>query len=116
MQRQQFLESRGLTVIRFNDAAVKVYLNNVLMAIEGRIERNNPPAPFSKGELPTHFEKEPKNYAPLWQRGGRGDFINMLLIASSYFSIDTERRNWSELYHKGVIDKREYYRNKFRFF
>ena len=55
-----YLESMGLTVIRFNDAAVKVDLNNVLMAIEGWIERNNPLPPFSKGELPTHFEKEPK--------------------------------------------------------
>ena len=60
MQRQQFLESMGLTVIRFNDADVKVDMNNVLMAIEGWIERNNPLTPFSKGELPTHFEKEPK--------------------------------------------------------
>ena len=59
MQRQQFLESMGLTVIRFNDADVKVDMNNVLMAIEGWIERNNPLTPFSKGELPTHFEKEP---------------------------------------------------------
>jgi len=49
----------GLTVIRFNDADVKVDMNNVLMAIEGWIERNNPLTPFSKGELPTHFEKEP---------------------------------------------------------
>jgi hypothetical protein len=61
MQRQQFLESMGLTVIRFNDADVKVDMNNVLMAIEGWIERNNPLTPFSKGELPTQFEKEPKN-------------------------------------------------------
>jgi hypothetical protein len=47
------------TVIRFNDADVKVDMNNVLMAIEGWIERNNPLPPFSKGELPTQFEKEP---------------------------------------------------------
>ena len=53
MQRQQFLESRGLTVIRFNDADMKVDMNNVLMAIEGWIERNNPLSPFIKGELPT---------------------------------------------------------------
>lgn len=58
MQRQQFLESMGLTVIRFNDADVKVDMNNVLV-IEGWIERNNPLPPFSKGELPTQFEKEP---------------------------------------------------------
>ena len=63
MQRQQFLESMGLTVIRFNDADVKVDMNNVLMAIEGWIEKiEQPPAPFSKGELPTHFEKEPESY------------------------------------------------------
>ncbi len=58
--RYRSLESMGLTVIRFNDADVKVDMNNVLMAIEGWIERNNPLPPFSKGELPTHFEKEPK--------------------------------------------------------
>ena len=50
MQRQQFLESMGLTVIRFNDADVKVDMNNVLMAIEGWIERNNPlNPPFLRG-------------------------------------------------------------------
>ncbi len=53
MQRQQFFESMGLTVISFNVADVKVDMNNVLMAIEGWIERNNPLTPFSKGELPT---------------------------------------------------------------
>ena len=47
MQRQQFLESMGLTVIRFNDADVKVDMNNVLMAIEGWIEKiEQPPAPL----------------------------------------------------------------------
>jgi very-short-patch-repair endonuclease len=40
------LEYRGLTVIRFNDADVKVDMNNVLMAIEGWIERNNPLTPL----------------------------------------------------------------------
>jgi very-short-patch-repair endonuclease len=45
MQRQQFLESMGLTVISFNDADVKVDLNNVLMAIEGWLEEQ-PPAPL----------------------------------------------------------------------
>jgi hypothetical protein len=67
MQRQQFLESMGLTVIRFNAADVKVDMNNVLMAIEGWIERNNPLPPFSKGELPTHFEKEPLFTCPFLQ-------------------------------------------------
>ena len=44
MKRQQFLESMGLTVIRFNDADVKRDMNNVLMAIEGWIGnmKNNP--------------------------------------------------------------------------
>ena len=44
MKRQQFLESMGLTVIRFNDADVKRDMNNVLIAIEGWIgnTENNP--------------------------------------------------------------------------
>lgn len=50
MQRQSFLESMGLTVLRFNDADVKRDIGNVLMAIEGWIERNNPLTPFIKGE------------------------------------------------------------------
>jgi len=50
MQRQSFLESTGLTVLRFNDIDVKRDISNVLMAIEGWIERNNPLTPFSKGE------------------------------------------------------------------
>ncbi len=50
MQRQIFLESLGLTVLRFNDADVKRDISNVLMAIEGWIERNNPLTPFTKGE------------------------------------------------------------------
>lgn len=41
MQRQNFLESIGLTVIRFNDADVKRDIGNVLMAIEGWIEGNS---------------------------------------------------------------------------
>jgi len=40
----------GLKVIRFNDNDVKRDIKNVLMAIEGWIERNNPLPPFSKGE------------------------------------------------------------------
>ena len=50
MQRQSFLESMGLIVLRFNDTDVKRDISNVLMAIEGWIERNNPLTPFSKGE------------------------------------------------------------------
>jgi very-short-patch-repair endonuclease len=49
-ERQKFLESIGLTALRFNDADVKRDMTNVLMAIEGWIERNNPLTPFSKGE------------------------------------------------------------------
>lgn len=51
MQRQSFLESKGLTVLRFYDADVKRDIGGVLMAIEGWIERNNPLTPFSKGEF-----------------------------------------------------------------
>ncbi|MEK7331921.1 MAG: endonuclease domain-containing protein [Nitrospirota bacterium] len=46
MHRQSFLESMGLTVLRFNDADVKRDAINILMAIEGWIERNNPLTPF----------------------------------------------------------------------
>ena len=34
-ERQKFLESIGLTVLRFNDADVKKDMSNVLMGIEG---------------------------------------------------------------------------------
>jgi len=45
--RQKSLESIGLTVLRFNDAEVKSDMTNVLMAIEGWIERagEQPPLP-----------------------------------------------------------------------
>jgi very-short-patch-repair endonuclease len=52
-ERQEFLESMGLTVLRFHDADVKRDMTNVLMAIEGWIddrERTTPCAPFSEGE------------------------------------------------------------------
>jgi very-short-patch-repair endonuclease len=38
MKRQQFLESLGLTVLRFNDSDVKSNMDNILMAIQGWIE------------------------------------------------------------------------------
>jgi len=41
-------------------------------------------------------------------------FVAFVILGS--FSLDTERRNWAELYRKGVIDKSEYYRNRFDFF
>ena len=62
MRRQQFLESMGLTVLRFNDTEVKKDMDNVMMAIGGWMadrEEQPPVSPFSKGELPTQFEKEP---------------------------------------------------------
>ncbi len=49
MERQRALESAGLTVLRFNDGEVKKDIGNVLIAIEGWIERNNPLTPFFKG-------------------------------------------------------------------
>jgi very-short-patch-repair endonuclease len=50
MYRQSFLESMGLTVLRFNNSDVTRDTISVLMAIEGWIERNNPLTPFNKGE------------------------------------------------------------------
>ncbi len=51
--RQKFLESIGLTVLRFNDADLKKDMANVLIAIEGWIEtayKQPPSSPFAKGE------------------------------------------------------------------
>lgn len=52
MERQRFLESMGLTVLRFNDMDVKKDIGNVLMAIEGWVKtgETTPLPPFSKGE------------------------------------------------------------------
>jgi very-short-patch-repair endonuclease len=53
VERQKFLESIGLTVLRFSDADVKKDIANVLMAIEGWIEatyKQPPSSPFAKGE------------------------------------------------------------------
>ncbi|MEW6419612.1 MAG: hypothetical protein AB1480_16110 [Nitrospirota bacterium] len=41
-------------------------------------------------------------------------FIAFVILRS--FCIDTEKRNWADLYHKGVVDKSEYYKNRFNFF
>jgi very-short-patch-repair endonuclease len=38
-ERQKFLESAGLAVLRFDDADVKRDIGNVLMAIEGWLEK-----------------------------------------------------------------------------
>jgi very-short-patch-repair endonuclease len=60
MRRQQFLESIGLTVLRFNDTEVKNSMDNVMMAIGGWLadkEEQPPVSPFAKGELSTRSEK-----------------------------------------------------------
>ncbi|MDN3514497.1 MAG: DUF559 domain-containing protein [Candidatus Brocadia sp.] len=49
-QRQSFLESLGITVLRFNDRDVKRDTVCVVMAIEGWIEKNN--LPFGKRQPP----------------------------------------------------------------
>lgn len=51
MQRQRFLESLGLKVLRFNDTDVKRDMDNVLMAIDGWIERmeTTPYPPLIRG-------------------------------------------------------------------
>jgi membrane-bound metal-dependent hydrolase YbcI (DUF457 family) len=41
-------------------------------------------------------------------------FVAFIILGS--FTLDTERRNWSELYHRGTIDRKEYYDNRFNFF
>jgi hypothetical protein len=46
--------------------------------------------------------------APLWQRG-EGEILR-------YIVNNKERMDWAELYHNGIIDKSEYYRNRFKFF
>ena len=37
MNRQKWLESKGISVLRFDDLEVKKHMNNVLMALEGWI-------------------------------------------------------------------------------
>jgi hypothetical protein len=73
MRRQQFFESMGLAVLRFNDIEVKKDTDNVMMAIGGWIadREEQPPFPLkkggikggchtlTKGELPTRSEKKP---------------------------------------------------------
>ena len=53
MRRQQFLESMGLTVLRFNDTEVKKDMDNVMMAIDGWIANRaeQPPFPLNKGGI-----------------------------------------------------------------
>jgi very-short-patch-repair endonuclease len=47
MERRRFLESMGLTVLRFSDIDVKNDISNVMMAIEGCVENIvQPPAPL----------------------------------------------------------------------
>jgi very-short-patch-repair endonuclease len=52
-KRQKFLESIGLTVLRFDDSDVKRDIVNVLIEIESWIQsacKQPPLSPFSKGE------------------------------------------------------------------
>ncbi|MBI5182647.1 MAG: DUF559 domain-containing protein [Nitrospirae bacterium] len=42
IRRQGFLESLGITVLRFNDADIKGDISNALMAIEGWIGETTP--------------------------------------------------------------------------
>ena len=46
MGRQQFLESLGLKVLRFNDIDVKRDMDNILMAIEGWIANMKKTTPY----------------------------------------------------------------------
>jgi hypothetical protein len=62
----------GLTVIRFNDADVKVDMNNVLMAIEGWIERNNPLPPGNTTPCPPFLRG---NYPLILRKSLFGSFI-----------------------------------------
>lgn len=54
--------------------------------------------------------------------GSAGEFVVSGLIAFvafailGSFSVSNERRNWAELHRQGVIDKKEYYENRFHFF
>jgi hypothetical protein len=41
-------------------------------------------------------------------------FVAFVILGS--FSIDTERRNWVDLHNRGIIDKSDYYKNRFNFF
>ncbi len=54
-EREKYLKSLGLKILRFNDTDVKKDIRNVLIGIEGWIERkekgvNNPLTPLTKGE------------------------------------------------------------------
>jgi hypothetical protein len=39
-------------------------------------------------------------------------FVAFVVLSST--QIDTSGRGWKALYHQGVIDKREYYENRFK--
>lgn len=41
-------------------------------------------------------------------------FVAFIMLGS--MSVDTSRRDWKSLYGQGVIDKREYYENRFKIF
>jgi inner membrane protein len=41
-------------------------------------------------------------------------FVAFVMLGS--FGLDFERRDWAKLHHQGVVDRREYYDNRFKFF
>ena len=56
ISRQSILEDNGVSFIRFNDLDVKKYMNNVLRALEQKIEDlviQHPPSPLQRGNKTT---------------------------------------------------------------
>ncbi|MEW6214744.1 MAG: hypothetical protein AB1478_05995 [Nitrospirota bacterium] len=41
-------------------------------------------------------------------------FVVFIVLGS--MSVDTSRRNWKTMYEQGVIDRKEYYENRFKMF
>ena len=41
-------------------------------------------------------------------------FVAFVVLGS--FTLDVEKRDWADMHKRGVIDKREYYDNRFKFF
>ncbi|MBL7995993.1 DUF559 domain-containing protein [bacterium] len=57
ISKQAYLESMGLTVLRFSEGEVRNNIDSVLGAIEAFVQTNNPPNPLFKGDqnLPRHI-------------------------------------------------------------
>jgi len=41
-------------------------------------------------------------------------FLAFVILGS--FSFEASKRNWKEMYEQGIIDRKEYYENRFKFF